>query len=76
MVQVEGRMTLCVKRFARKAVSRMTEAPSVTPSRNRMMLAGRLCYRPVKAGLDRTAIRCCANKRSDSSNRCPDCSPA
>ena len=31
MVQVEGRMTLCVNRFARKAVSRMTEAPSVTP---------------------------------------------
>ena len=49
MVQVEGRMTLCVNRFARKAVSRMTEAPSVTPSRNRMMLVGRLCYRPVKA---------------------------
>jgi hypothetical protein len=56
MVQVEGRMTPCVNRFARKAVSRMTEAPSVTPSRNRMMLAGRLCYRPVKASLDRAAI--------------------
>ena len=56
MVQVEGRMTLCVNRFVRTAVSRMTEAPSVTPLRNRMMLAGRLCHRPVKAGLDRTAI--------------------
>jgi hypothetical protein len=30
MVQVEGRMTLCVNRFARKAVSRMTEAPGGT----------------------------------------------